>query len=390
MEEELRGRVAKAAHKAINHSSDLFWSVLDELPANRRDVNTSHILSSATTYPKTVHTGYGEMTYPALDKLLLWLCRGAPSSVRLSSDSCFLDLGSGFGKCVIHARLQAQVRRAVGIEYVPLRHSKASDALLYLSKGKVPGFVDKQQLLPYLCQHDMLSGVELIQGNIVDEQHSHHIDSATHILAFDVLFGDALMRCIVGQVRCSKSCRLYLSYHCPTRMMRLDFGWRCIHQVRTRTTGKQQFTCYVYINPARPPIDDEHVLESTLEMVDSTSVEDALSSKDALSSAEHASTVPTASPFAEASELSDISMLCGEDVPPDDDHRRCFCIYCGRHCSPNGQGSKRRQHITAAWKKRIEASGGVHWTKSDKTAIHVGCRTKVWKTIQQRTRMMNA
>ena len=37
--------------------------------------------------------------------------------------------------------------------------------------------MDKQQLLRCLPQHDMLSGVELIQGNIVDEQHAHHIDS---------------------------------------------------------------------------------------------------------------------------------------------------------------------------------------------------------------------
>jgi len=135
MEDELRGRVAKAAHKAIHHVCDLYWSVLDELPAKRRDLNTSHIVPSTTTYPHTVHVGYGEMTYPALDKLLLWLCRDAPSSVRLSSDSCFLDLGSGFAKCVIHARLRALVRRSVGIEYVPLRHNKASEVLRYLSEG---------------------------------------------------------------------------------------------------------------------------------------------------------------------------------------------------------------------------------------------------------------
>jgi hypothetical protein len=104
------------------------------------------------------------MTYPALDSLLLWLCYAAPFSLRLSSDSSFLDLGSGFAKCVIHARLRGQVRRSVGIEYVPMRHSKASDVLRCLLQGNVPGFCDKQQLLTRLSRHRLLSGVELIEG----------------------------------------------------------------------------------------------------------------------------------------------------------------------------------------------------------------------------------
>ena len=383
----MRGRVAKVAHQAIHRSCDLYWSVLNELPTHRRDAATSQIVSSTTTYPKTVHVGYGEMTYPALDKLLLWLCRIAPSPVRLSSDSCFLDLGSGFGKCVIHARLRAQVRRSVGIEYVPLRHIKAYDALHYLREGKVPGFADKQQLLSHLLQHDMLSGVELIQGNIVDEQHAHHISSASHVFAFDVLFGDVLMRYVVGQVQRSSACRLYLSYHCPTRMKRLSFGWRCIHQARTRTTGKQQFTCYVYVNPVHALQDDN----LPADLADMAVEPDGASVDDVLRPAEHA-TVSSVHLFAEAAESSDSNVSCGEDVPPDDDHRQSFCIFCGRHCSPNGQGSKRRQYISAEWKKQVEAVSDVRWKKPEKLVIHVGCRTKVWKMTHrsERTRVMTS
>ena len=72
-------------------------------------------------------------------------------------------------------------------------------------------------------QHHMLSGVELIEGDIVDEPRSRHIDAASHIFAFDVLFGDVLMRHIVSHVQRSSSCRLFLSYHCPPRMWRLGF-----------------------------------------------------------------------------------------------------------------------------------------------------------------------
>jgi hypothetical protein len=112
MEDELHSKVAKAAHKAINHACNLYWSMLDKVPEHRRDPGTSQILPASIAYPKTVHVGYGEMTYSALDSLLLWLCYAAPFSLRLSSDSSFIDLGSGFAKCVIHARLRGQVRRS--------------------------------------------------------------------------------------------------------------------------------------------------------------------------------------------------------------------------------------------------------------------------------------
>ena len=390
MDDEQRSKVAKAAHRAIHHSCDLFWSVLDELPsASRRDARTSQIVSSTTTFPTTVHVGYGEMTYPALDSLLLWLCHAAPLSVRLSSESCFLDLGSGFGKCVIHARLRARVRRSVGVEYVPLRHNKASDMLRYLSDGRVPGFVDKQQLLRCLPQQDMLSGVELIHGDIVDEQHAHHIDSASHIFAFDVLFGDVLMRYIVGRVQQSSRCRLYLSYHCPARMKRLGFGWRCVHQVRTRTTGKQQFTCNVYVNPAHRVQDIEQAAVDAASCSDDLSTADAVLMEESLHSAPSASAILSTPPLADSAEQTDATVLGGEDVPPDDDHRQCFCIYCGKHCSPNGPASKRRQCITAQWKQQVDASGQVRWSKPDKTAIHVGCRTKVWKIMRRHSREVN-
>ena len=220
MEDELQSKVAKAAHKAVNQVCDLYWSVLDEMPEHRRDPQSSQIVPSTSMYPETVHVGYGEMTYHALNSLLLWLCDAAPSSVRLTSDSSFLDLGSGFAKCVIHARLRGRVRRSVGIEYVPMRHSKASDVLRCLVEGRVPGFLDKHQLLPHLSQHRMLSGVELIEGNIVDAQHARHIYSASHIFAFDVLYGDVLMRYIASQVQRSSTCQLYLSYHSPARVWR--------------------------------------------------------------------------------------------------------------------------------------------------------------------------
>ena len=145
--------------------------------------------------------------------------------------------------------------------------------------------------------------------------------------------------------------------------------------MRTRTTGKQQFTCYVYVSPAYQSQGDGHALKATAEAPRSVSAEDGAVSGEARS-------ISSIDPLGDATDRSGDDAFPGEDVLPDDDHRQCFCIYCGRHCSPSGQGSKKRQRITAEWKKQAEASGRVRWCKPDKTAIHVGCRTKIWKTMR--------
>ena len=42
-----------------------------------------------------------------------------PATRNLTPSSSFIDVGSGYGKVVLHAKLSARVNRAVGIEYVP-------------------------------------------------------------------------------------------------------------------------------------------------------------------------------------------------------------------------------------------------------------------------------
>jgi hypothetical protein len=112
-----------------------------------------------------------------------------------------------------------------------MRHSKASDVLRYLDEGEVPGFCDKQQLLTHLSQHRMLSGVELIQRNIVDEQQARHIYSASHVFAFDVLIGDVLMQHIVNHIQRRSSLpaliMLVVPFTWTTLSMRPTFQQRC-------------------------------------------------------------------------------------------------------------------------------------------------------------------
>ena len=46
--------------------------------------------------------------------------------------STFLDIGSGYGKVVLHLRLMARMRRSVGMEYVKSRDDIAKQALFAL------------------------------------------------------------------------------------------------------------------------------------------------------------------------------------------------------------------------------------------------------------------
>ena len=46
----------------------------------------------------------------------------------MTSDSVFLDVGSGYGQCVVQARLRANVRESIGIEYVAVRDLMAIQA----------------------------------------------------------------------------------------------------------------------------------------------------------------------------------------------------------------------------------------------------------------------
>jgi hypothetical protein len=100
---------AKIAHRAVDVVCGLFFAVdkdLSHLPQQRtRRVLSSNdhhhtsplIVSSEVKIPDTVYPGYGELTYPALQKLFHYLCELAPAPLRLHRQhSSFLDAGSGF------------------------------------------------------------------------------------------------------------------------------------------------------------------------------------------------------------------------------------------------------------------------------------------------------
>src|SRR5690554_4827346 len=99
-----------------------FSFIVDNLSRVKRDA-----------VPDSVSPGYGEIAMGSFSKIVHYMQHEgsitfnhliqAPLPLRMDSTSSFLDIGSGFGKCVFHTKIQALVQRSVGIEYVATRSS---------------------------------------------------------------------------------------------------------------------------------------------------------------------------------------------------------------------------------------------------------------------------
>ena len=86
--------------------------------------------------------GYGEVTTGSMHRLALLLANLRATVLEalapgqwarvwdLTSESSIVDVGSGYGKVVVHFALENMVKRAVGIECVVSRHEIAAQSLL--------------------------------------------------------------------------------------------------------------------------------------------------------------------------------------------------------------------------------------------------------------------
>ena len=180
--------------------------------------------------PDAVSPGYAECTRKAFDQVCEWLCETAPPHLRMDAESVFLDVGCGYGKCVVQARLRANVRKSIGIEYVAVRY--------------VMGFRMLTECIPaqFASLHARLGGcIELLQGDATDEQFAEQYEMATHIFAFDWVFNDVGKQGVLKRVEHSGNVRVFIT------CQRLDHlpGFRKLHQMRL-STGMQHPTVYFY------------------------------------------------------------------------------------------------------------------------------------------------
>ena len=270
-EDDAASRSLKLIYKVFHLVCDLFFAVdkdLHNLTDKRQRASTKQLetgvesLHSQTanhrkSIPATVSPGYGELARRGFDKVLHYLCEEAPDVLRMGADCSFLDIGSGFGKCVLHAKVRGNVRESVGIEYIPVRHEKAAETLHLLRARFVPGITDQYQQggeeerrVQELLESVDLSGVQLVQGDITDAKHHALLYRASHIYMFDVVFSDHTMAQILPAIE-QANFALFACYHRPAYLERLGCTqFVCIHKMAMKTTGKQSFTCYFYVKAA--------------------------------------------------------------------------------------------------------------------------------------------
>ena len=270
-EDSFESRQLRLIYKVFHTVCDLFFAVdkdLHNLTDKRQRQSTKQLesgteslhstaLHARKSIPDTVSPGYGELARRGFDKVLWYLCHEAPDVLRMGEDCSFLDIGSGFGKCVLHAKVRGRVRESVGIEYIPVRHEKAAETLHLLRARFVPGVTDQyspgsleeQRATELLAAVD-LDGVVLVQGDITDERHHALLYRASHIYMFDVVFSEHTMAKILPAIE-QANFALFACYHRPAFLERLGCTqFVCIHQMSMKTTGKQSFTCYFYVKAA--------------------------------------------------------------------------------------------------------------------------------------------
>jgi hypothetical protein len=308
-------------------------------------------------------------------------CTGSASSAQttLFLPRCRQRL---FGKAVLHAAIRGQIQRSVGIEYVPVRHRQARLTLQHLLSGRVPGLVDKAGVLPSLSfTSSSLNAVELIEGDISDPQHHGLLHEATHIYCFDVLFGQRLMQLIIEQIRQSPRCLVFLSYHPPHHVTSWGLtGWSCIDRIPGRTTGKQCFTCHVYVNPLAFSSSSPTALSPSTIQTSCASLDEVpqLLQLPQLSPASYPSDVDSTHIASAHIDLNHIGSS-QDTVSPDNDHMMTCCALCGKKCSPAGIGGQKRVFVSDEWKRRMIEDTGIKWSKPACTVVHDGCRSRIRK-----------
>ena len=179
--------------------------------------------------PNASSEGYGEMTEGSIERLLVFL-----------RTLGFIDVGSGYGKVVLHARLSARVSEAAGIEYVASRADMAADALRELRSGK-HAFVTPEALA---LLRDARA-TRLTKGDAT----KLGAFQFSHVYMYDKVFSDPTTALLAAQLNASEKTKVLVSYQRAEQWRRLGLDARFVEvaSLTMRTTGGQNFKAYVFV-----------------------------------------------------------------------------------------------------------------------------------------------
>ena len=173
--------IIKSIYRLAKKECDIFFAVdcmIRDLPENRKQ--------TAPRNPDSVSSGYAEITKVSLERVMATV-----KQFLGDNDSTILDIGSGFGKVVLHAYAIGMFSRAVGIEYIATRYRLAVHLLKQLNE---------------LHGVSTFSGVSFVN---VDVTHMVTLDY-TVIYMFDWVFSQELKVAILRILR-SSTFKVFLS-----------------------------------------------------------------------------------------------------------------------------------------------------------------------------------
>ena len=206
--------------------------------------------------------GYGEMTEGSIERLFLHLrtlvtnqsvasssllsrfrtFSGYPldHGMNMTTNSTFIDIGSGYGKVVMHAKLSAKVAKAVGVEYVASRAAMAISSKNELVYGEHAFMTDDAR-----CA--LRVGCDLKHGDAT----KYGEFKFSHVYMYDKVFSDSTLQLLASQLGKSPF-KVLISYQRIETWRR--HGLNKIVEVgalRMRTTGGQTFKAYIFVKQAK-------------------------------------------------------------------------------------------------------------------------------------------
>lgn len=167
-------------------------------------------------------------------------------SVNMSTASTFIDIGSGYGKVVMHAALSAKVAKAVGIEYVASRAAMAINSKSDLVHGNHV-FMTK-------CARCALRDVcDLEHGDAT----KYGTFNFSHVYIYDKVFSVSTLQLLARQLAKSPF-KVLVSYQRIETWRRLGLNHIVeVAATRMRTTGGQTFKAYIFVKQTQFMIAEE-------------------------------------------------------------------------------------------------------------------------------------
>lgn len=196
------------------------------------------------------------------EHVLSHLCSHAWSSLfDLGSLSSFLDLGSGYGKVVMHACATTSAQRVCGMECVRSRHSIAVAALAEVN-GRDVEPAGRSDVRGSSRSHEVTRSREVprIKAKCFERAEFIHCDAAeshelsfTHIYIRDDCFTTSTTRRLAAVLQRSAFYVLVSTQKPSTWWGSGLFKVQAVAKLSVRTTGGEGQTQYIYVNMEKAP-----------------------------------------------------------------------------------------------------------------------------------------